>query len=873
MTSESHRAFPGSDGLHSLFFLLKTSLRYILQHPAQFALGLLGISLGIAVVVAIDVAIASSKRAFSLSVDAVAGEASHRIVGDGFGIDEDIYRQLRVEHGFRSIAPLVETEALRLEPVRGVVKILGVDLYAEAGIRSWTFAQGKGKPGRETRGSWVSELVVSPGTCVISRAHLENLQAQVGDRLTLRIAGRLEQLRIVGILEESTGLDRERFGSIVLTDIATAQELLAEPGKLSQIDVRLTDDAELDRLGSLLPQGVHLEKAGGRQRSLEQMTAAFDLNLRSLSLLALLVGWFLIDNTMAFSVVQRRSVFGRLRTLGVTRRQVFAVVLLEGLAFGIAGAVLGCVLGLILGKALVGVVAGTLGDLYFAVEVNSMAVPVWTLIKGSALGMGACLLAAGGPAREASSSDPRDVLRRSTLEARTQARVGRHAVLGALALSLAGLLLVFPSNRLAVGYASLLLVVVGFVGLAPLSIRLLVLATLSIGGRWLGVVHRYAIRCIDQHLSRTAFAITALSVAIAMAMGVGIMVSSFRGSVADWLEQTLTGDIYVGLQGTVSRQGNQLPLAETLVNRLTTLDGVVGVAAIRRFETATTFGPTEILVRREMGQHRENRQLIAEQEEGDLPAIFASEPLVFRHDLELGDTLEVATGAGLVKFEIVGVFRDYVSDMGYLSLADSVYESYWEDRSTSAMALFLGEEAEVDAVVAAVREAATEVYGEDLAEVGFLASRSADLRRESLRVFDRTFRITDVLRLLATLVAMVGVASAFMALLLERTREFGTLRAAGLTRAGVLHLTTTQSVVMGGIAGALAIPLGVIFAAILTLVVNRRSFGWSLDFFVDPGVVGVGFVTSIVAAVLAGLLPAWRLARLEPAEALRERGE
>ncbi len=146
------------------------------------------------------------------------------------------------------------------------------------------------------------------------------------------------------------------------------------------------------------------------------MTEAFELNLQALSLLALVVGVFLIYNTVSFSVVQRRPVLGILRSIGATRRQIFALILSEALLLGFVGTIFGLGLGIIFGRLTVGLVAQTISDLYFAVDVQRVSVDPLTLLKGVAIGMFASLFAALIPSFDATRTPPAGSMRRSALE-------------------------------------------------------------------------------------------------------------------------------------------------------------------------------------------------------------------------------------------------------------------------------------------------------------------------------------------------------------------------------------------------------------------------------------------------------------------------
>jgi putative ABC transport system permease protein len=191
------------------------------------------------------------------------------------------------------------------------------------------------------------------------------------------------------------------------------------------------------------------------------------------------------------------------------------------------------------------------------------------------------------------------------------------------------------------------------------------------------------------------------------------------------------------------------------------------------------------------------------------------------------------------------------------------YQRFWDDAAISALALYAAPGVDVERLIAVLRERVA-----DVPQVLIRSNRA--LREASLEIFDRTFAITGVLRLLIVAVAFVGVLSALMALQLERGRENGVLRAIGLTPSQVWGVVTAQTSLMGAVAGLLAVPAGIMLAAVLVFVINRRSFGWTMPIRVGPLILVQGVLLAVTAAVLAGLYPGWKMARASAAEALRD---
>lgn len=853
--------------------LWRASLRHLLQHPWLIGLSILGVALGVAVVISIDLANESARRAFVLSGEAVAGRATHQVVGGPTGLPEETYRALRVEAGVRPSAPVVEAGvtvscagARCREEIGRTLHLVGVDPFAEGPFRPYLGSSSA------AAASLLAPLLTRPDTALLAAETARQLGVQAGDRLVLRAGSKVGELTLAGVLQPQDALSRRALDGLLITDIATAQEMLGMAGRLSRIDLivpeGLAGEAMLQRVRQVLPPGAEVIRAGTRTAALEQMTRAFSLNLTALSLQALIVGMFLIYNTMTFSVVQRRTLIGTLRAVGVTRREILALVLAEALVIGLLGTALGLALGAILARGLVRLVTQTINDVYFALTVSEVDINLPSLLKSAALGLGATLLSALAPAVEATNAPPRAVLSRSAIEARLRGLVPRAAAAGTLLLLLSLLLLRIPSRSLLLSFGALFAIILGCALLAPLATVALMGLPRLLLGRAVGMLGRMAARGAVASLSRTAVAVAALMVAVSVTVGVGTMVGSFRQTVVRWLETSLRADVYVA-PPTPATGNAERALDPGLVERLTHAPSIETFSTYRGVTIDTPAGLVRLVAIRieprvypafEFKEGRSEEVWPAFQQDG---AVIISEPFAYHHRLRAGDVIRLRTDRGERGFRIAGVFYDYGSDQGVVMLSRATYEQFWDDRGVSSLGLYARPGTDVDALVEELRRLA----GPDQ-EVVIRSNRA--LRQASLEVFDRTFLITSVLRLLAMLVAFIGVLTALMALQLERAREIGVLRALGLTPRQVWGLVTAQTGLLGLAAGLMALPTGTALALVLIYVVNRRSFGWTLEYRFLPDVLLQAVALGVVAAVLAGLYPAWQMARSSPALALRE---
>ncbi len=854
--------------------LYRIALRHLLRRPWQTALMITGIMLGVSVVVAIDLANASASRAFDLSTNAVAGRATHQITAGPPGVDETLYVDLRRSGLGLPLAPVV-TDFVTSPELGGVpLQLLGVDPFAEPPFRSYLAGPGGGAPL-----DGLAAFLTRPGAVLIATGLAERYGLSPGDPLTLQFSGFSRPAFVAGLLQPNDELSRRALNGLILADIATAQELTGKTGILSSIDVIVPegDSTSLAQIERLLPPGVQIQATAARQGTIREMTAAFRLNLTALSLLALVVGLFLIYNTMTFSVVKRRPLFGTLRCLGATRREVFSLVIGEALVAGVTGTGLGLVLGIALGQGAVRLVTQTINDLYFVVTVREVGIPGLSLVKGGVLGVIATVATAAFPAWEAASVPPRAALSRSGLESKA-GRAASWVGAGGVLVILAGAgLLAIPTNNLVVSFSGTFAVVIGFAMLTPATTRRLMRGLAPLGGRVGGVLGRMAPRNVVNTLSRTSIAVAALMVAVSVTIGISLMVSSFRYTVELWLAQTLQGDVYISPPSTSGVQsGNRI--SPQALQALSGWPGVARVDTIRVVEVNSGPGAVQLgaVQNPDLARERIFQQAIgpAEMVQRAMQngAVIVSEPLWNRMSendpqrntdttAPLG-SIPLQTPAGWRDFPIAGVYFDYSSTRGVVLMARGTYRSLWQDDAVTAVALRLEPGADPDQVSADLQAALAPIQTLDVRP-------NAALRQEALAVFDRTFAITGALQLLATLVAFVGVLSALLSLQLEKQRELAILRAIGLTAGQLRRLVLLETGLMGAVAGLLAMPTGFVLSLILIYIINRRAFGWTLQLQPEAAPFVQALIVAVGAALLAGLYPARKMGQMAVAEGLR----
>jgi putative ABC transport system permease protein len=827
--------------------LLVAGLRYLLRHPWQGVLALTGIALGVAVVLAVDLANRGARAAFELSAAQLQGKATHRLVATDGTLPESLYVDLRRQPGHPPMAPVV-TDWVRVAGRAGRYRLVGLDLFAEGPFRGRLAAVTQR---RDMIGDWLTR----PDALVLGTMAARQFGVTEGDPLQISFQDRFSELHVLAI-DPAVPAGGE---DLLLVDIATAQSVLGLAGRISHVDLIL-DDAAMHWLQERLSGDVQLVTVAEAAAGVTRLSAAFELNLTAMSLLALLVGMFLIFNAMSFSIVQRRSLLGRLRAVGVTPRQLFRLILSEALILGVLGTAAGLVLGVWLGEGLTRLVAATVSELYYQVSVAALHPDPLAFFKAGGLGLAGTLVASLVPAWQAAWTPPLTTLSRAALERATQRQLPWLAVLGLGALVSGLTAALFVPGGVIMGFCGLFLLVLGAALItAPLLHGLhRLFATRSPAG-----IFGMGVRNLDRHLSRMGIAIAALMVALSAGVGVGVMVDSMRGAVATWLNDLLRADLYVAAAGF--RDGEALPAA--VVAEITTLPRVAAVSRYRQHTLRLPERQVTLIGAHLASPSRRGFELLAG---GDDPVWEAfdrggpliSEPLAYHLGLARGDHLSLPTPAGPRDFTVAGVFRDYASEHGRIFLEEGAYRRYWSDPAVNTLALFA-----TGGDAAGLRRQVSETFA---GRYRLELTPARAILAESLAVFDRTFRITRVLRALMLGVAFIGVLSALMALQLERSKEFAVLRALGLTRAQIAGLITGESLVIGVLAGVIAIPTGLLMAWVLIESVQRRAFGWTLPFDVDTGLLAQTMLVGLLASVLAAVYPAWRSSRRDPAPLLRE---
>jgi len=509
--------------------------------------------------------------------------------------------------------------------------------------------------------------------------------------------------------------------------------------------------------------------------------------------------------------------------------------------------------------------------LYVSSRPGAIVLSPYSILEALAIGIGVAVASAYAPAREAAQVSPVEAMARGRRE--YDAGVHKFRDLAAAALLALGAAVASRAPAIAgkpiFGYLAALLLIVASALAIPAFVDGVGRVSSQFLKRVFGVEALLAARSLRASLRRTSVLVGALSTAIAMMTSVGIMVGSFRQTVVSWMSDQLPADLY--LRPASDPAADRHPtISLDLANAIAVLPGVAAVDRLRSYEITYDGLPATLASAdlRVMGKYkntaffsgRSTPQVLADLKNSN--AVVVSEPFTYKHHVKAGDTLQLGLGNTQQSFKIVDVYYDYSSERGNIIMDRDTMLKYLPDETPSNMAVYVVPGTSVETVRNEIVQAA--------ANHRILIFSNANLRGEAIRIFDRTFAITYALEAVAIVVAVMGVAGALLALVIDRRRELGLLRFLGSSKNQIRKLIVVEAGLLGLLANVAGVILGFAMSLVLIFVINKQSFGWTIRFHWPVAII-LGALTSVyVATVLSGLYPAEVAVRLNPLEVVHE---
>jgi putative ABC transport system permease protein len=841
-------------------------LRPLIRDPFRTTITIFGVAVGVAVFLSIQLANQQTMMSFTESVDLVLGRADAVIRVEGIDFDETHLEKLHALRKEIKAYPVIE--GYGVESTSGeVVEIIGTDLLQDSGIRDFSLKTiEKGLKG-------LLPLIMDPAGMILPEKFIPGVQFDTGSTLQFLINGKEKILNINAILEDE-GIAKALNGNFALMDIAAAQKVFDKIGRLDRIDIQFLHPLKFDvmqkKISALLPEHLLVERPQRKNQQVEKMLKAFQYNLTALSFVALLVALYLIYNMIALSVVRRRVEIGTLRALGATPTLIALIFFLEAGIIGAAGSILGIGLGYYFAQFSLDAVSLTVNNLYAPSYVTEVDFHWQQMGPYFLLGVGLSFVSALIPAWDAATTPPTTVMRRGSYDLKLFRGSRQLNYSAVVVFLLAGFCTQLPPIKQFpyFGFFSVFLIILGLSMLSPAALLWTRNRFHSFFKNILGGEGLLACMNLSQNVGRNALAVSSLAIAFMMVISMSIMVHSFRQTVIVWIDQTLRADLFVRVAG-----GRDIDYQHTLPSEpIKKLKAITGIADIDQFRAmdisynnlpvVLATGDFSVLSQygnlviksgppaSELAQHMVNNN-----------RAIVSEAFSLKHKVNVGDTLNLKTPNGPANLKITAIYFDYSRERGYIILDRTTFLKYFNENEINSFVIYLSDKSRLNEV----RKEVLNI----LSEHRLIIRSNTELKQQVLEVFDKTFAITYSLEIIAILVAVLGLFNTLVSLILERKREIGILRFIGAFTHQIKRMVLIEAGILGLIGSAMGLIAGVIVSYILIFVINKQSFGWTIQIHFP-----YFFITLLVAfswgvSILAGLYPARLAQQLNPKEAVR----
>lgn len=821
--------------------LSQYSLQWVVRDVWRVLFTTIGIALGVSVFVATLVAHRSVQGSFTKTVEAFGGGGWWEVYSNSPDFSEDVVLEFKQLSPPITVVPLIQhqrTVECYTQPANAPEKseyrrinLVGIDTLS----LPYLYKRGDGLA--YASGELV-EFISNPEKVALD-ARLNNCTRIVLDGRGIATAGST-------LLDIDSSLEAV---PLVLQDISWVQDRTDRMGMISRIYLRPSDEGISGAMVAIAKQrGLFIQRVADRGARFSKITEAFRINLLFLSTSSLLVASYLIHSLLTFWCLKRRDDVTVLRSIGVNSETIRGLILAEVCLLGIIGGALGILMGISMSRVMESIVSETISTLYQRVRVGELAVEWWVIPFVTLLVLVVSLFGGVGPASQLSKT-PIAVLKGSGGAAPRVLHLGRRFVFGVglIIASVLFSLLIRSSSTLWLGLGAPLLFLVGAITLVPPILRI-VLDVLLRFRDCLPVAFQLSIDHLSLTFSRSSGAVTALMISAGLFIAIDLMVASFSGSLKSWLQEVLKADVYLSIDER--SKGSISGVSSEMANHLKSVPGVEYVDTARTVVAEYNGRPFQAtgvsfdILRTQARLYLLHPKIEADR--ADIPHVFVSEPFARWQRVRAGDTLTLFSESQ--KLFVEGVYRDYSTENGVVLMEDTLFTELFRGVPIRSVSLYLRPGADVGKVIADVRALPWE---------GELSVRSEEgLRTEIFRIFNATFRVTEILMWLTLVVALWVVSNTITIMIAERSSELQTLRSIGANRERLVGMVSLEAALLGlfGIAGSIACGSGL--ALILVYIVNPFFFGWTLSphwswriFLILLG--GVPVLTGIVGALVA----------------------
>jgi putative ABC transport system permease protein len=802
--------------------------------------------------------------AFSTTVDRIAGKTELQVTAGETGFDEEVLEKVQGASSVRVAVPVIEAVVDSRLAGQGNLLILGIDMTGDRSLRDYDLESGD-----EAVVDDPLVFLAQPDSIMLAKEFADRNQLAIGSRVTLGTVEGDRQFTVRGVMK-SSGLTSAFGGSLAIMDIYAAQKMFGRGRKFDRVDLALkpgvTIAAAQQELAALVGPGFQIDPPSGRGQQFEAMLAAYSMMVGISSLFALFIGMFIIYNSFAIAVTQRRAEIGILRALGATRRQIRWLFLGESAVTGLVGSLGGLAFGVLIARGIAASIGTLIADVYgVAQHADELSTSPALLALALAIGIGTSIVAAAIPARNAARVDPVQALQKGKYQILSAGESRLRAALG-VALGAVSIGCLSTGMSRPIFYAGYVLAIVVSLLVSPL-LSLALARALRPLLKWLRPVEgALAADSLIQSPRRTSASVSALMLSLALVVAFAGMARASYDSIIDWMESALNPELFVLPSQNVVMRTIRFP--PSMGPEIAAIPGVERVQMVR--DARIVFRQTPVMVvavevdsiaetvRREpvAGDAEDMYRRTAAGE-----GLMVSDNLAQLQGLELGELLEVPAPNGLIRLPIVGIVVDYSDQQGTILMDRSLFIRYWNDDSVNVFRVYL----QPGAPPADVRQRILERYA-GARQVFVLTN--VELKRYILKITDQWFGLTSVQIAVAVLVAILGIVNTLTVSITDRRRELGVLQAVGGLHGQIRRTIWLEALSIGTLGLALGFSLGAVNLYYILQIVHHDIAGMRLDYVFPTGTVMALVPTILGAALVAAIWPAESAVRGSLVEAL-----
>jgi putative ABC transport system permease protein len=814
-------------------------------------LSIIGIALGIGLFIGVKVASDRAVISFEAAVDGLTPFANYEIHDiSGIDFDENIYQRVRSieEKSF----PVVRSFGY-IPDFQENVEILGTEISRISSFLNFPLIHHYE----------IEQFYREPGGILVTKSFSESHSLKEGDIIHPVIYDRQYALKITGILDTPV-----IYPSNLIMDIGNFQEYFSTQGQLSRIDIA-TDRQTASKIAHVLPSNLSLQSKEAVFAHRKAMIASFRHNLQFVSLVAILVGFFLLYNTVFISVVKRRPEIGILIGLGTAKKTVIALFAMHGLVLGFVGSLLGVLLGQVAAYFSVIAVEKTISTMYSTISISEYLVTVQDALIAIGLGLAVSLTASILPAFEASKVVPNESSREGTFEGKFR-RYRICLFLAGPSLILAGIAAPYleytrmPFEFPLLSYAGILMIITGFTLISPLYLSFLLGVLRKPATRFFNASGKIAFGFMSGNPYRFSVALMSVAVSSALIIALFTLIFSFRGSLDTWIHKNIHADIYIKPASCTSNYCFS-PFSDLIVSSVRKLPEVAGVDRFRALQvevsgkkTIAGFGDTAVK-RQHMSKDYKDKEYekSLEQMSGNVPVAGISDFLSMKLGFGKGDLISIHTPSGMQSFTVNDVFASYSTTSGFIYLDRKWLKEYWKIDDVTQFSVYLHEGADIDRTIQKIRSMLSHHYSLEI-------MNNRELREKVIKIFDKSFAITYAIELICLTVSLIGIVNTLLSLVFERKREFSILRYLGASWKQLERTFLLSSAFIGASGIFLGGLMGPLMSVIFIYVVNKVSFGWKISFHVPFLSLFLVICILFLTALLSGLLPSKAAKKIDP---------